>query len=108
MLSKFIVDLNNVFEKFDENSKTINEFYNKDFFMKIINKNKNEIFDEFLIRFSATIIDLRFDDEMKISHFCRIMTNKFNYDIKHLIQCKNYQFFCNEVCEMSRFDKKYK
>ena len=105
ILSKFIVDLNNVFEKFDENSKTINEFYNKNFFMKVINKNKNEIFDEFLIRFSATIIDLRFDDEMKISHLRRTMTNKFNYDTKHLIQCKNYRFFCNEVREMSRLNK---
>ena len=73
--------------------------------MKIINKNKKEIFDEFLIRFSATIIDLRFDDEMKISHLRRIMTDKLNYDTKHLTQCKDYRFFCNEVREMSRLDK---
>ena len=105
ILSKFIADLDNVFEKFDENSKTISELYSKNFSMKAINKNKNEIFDEFLTKFSAAIVDLRFDDEMKISHLRRIMTNKFNYDTKHLTQCKDYRFFCNEVREMSRLDK---
>ena len=105
ILSKFIIDLNKIFEKFDENSKTINEFYNKNVFMKIIIKNKNEIFDEFLIKFSTTVMNLRFDDEMKILYFRRIMINKLNYNTKHLIQCKNYRFFCNEVREMSKFDK---
>ena len=97
------MNINNAFDEFDENVKAISELYNVDFSMKKIKK--DEIFDEFLIKFTTTMIDLRFDDEMKISHFRKIMIDRFNYDTKHLFKCKNFKIFCDEIREIALLNK---
>ena len=63
------MNLNNNFDEFDEN--IINELYNINFFMKKIKKNQN--FDQFLTKITTKIVELRFDDEMKILYFRRTM-----------------------------------
>ena len=66
---------------------------------------KNEIFDEFLTRFNFHMIEFIFDDAFKIIQFRRIMIEKLNYDIKHLIRCINFKIFCDEVREVTKLNK---
>ena len=95
--------MKNVFEKVDEHNKTINELFNFIFSMRIIKK--NEIFDEFLTRFNFHMIELIFDDAFKIIQFKRIMIEKLNYDIKHLIKCINFKIFCDEIRKVIELNK---
>ena len=52
-IEKFIQNLKQTFNKKNKMLKTINELFNLDFRIKF--KNKNEMFDEFLIRFNNLI-----------------------------------------------------
>ena len=95
--------MKNVFEKVEKHNKTINELFNLIFLMRVIKK--NEIFDEILTRFNSHIIEFIFNDAFKIIQFKRIMIEKLNYDIKHLIKCVNFKIFCDEIREVTKFDK---
>ena len=94
--------MKNAFEKVDEHSKTINELFNFIFLMRL--SKKNEIFDEFLTRFNSHMIELIFDDAFKIIQLKRIMIEKLNYDIKHLIRCINFKIFCDEVRKIAKLN----
>ena len=91
------------FEKVDEHSKTINELFNFIFLMRL-NK-KNEIFDEFLTRFNSHMIEFIFDDVFIIIQFKRIMIERLNYDIKHLIKCISFKIFCDEIRKITKLNK---
>ena len=74
--------------------------------MKLIKK--NEIFDEFLTRFNFHMIKFIFDDAFKIIQFKRIMIERLNYDIKHLIKCINFKIFCDEIQKITKLNKQMK
>ena len=64
-------DLNNMYGEFDPYGTADARLHDSDFNMK------KEIFDEFLVKYTATIAPLQLSEQQKISHLTRIITRRF-------------------------------
>ena len=94
---KLIENLNNVFEKKEQNKhKTLfQQFFSFDFAMKI--KNKSKTFEKFLTRFTSTINSLRFIENDKITHLYKNLFDQFTKKIYHLNAIAKYSKYVKSV-----------
>ena len=79
-------DFEQVFEKRDEVFKKTSELFNNNFFMNF--KNKNEIFNEFMIRFNSLTVLLRVDDNIKINELKKKIISTMRYRMKYFKNVK--------------------
>ena len=86
-IEKLIENLKQTFDKKNKKIKLMNEMFNFNF--RINFKNKNEIFDEFLIRFNNLTILLRLNHIIKIKYFRDKLTKRMRYRMSHFKNCKN-------------------
>ena len=89
--------LKNFDRMFDENEitkqiKIYNEFYNSKF--KIY---KNEVFEKFMMRFIIVIIFLNLFDVLLLMTWKNKFIKRLRNDVKHLIDCKSYSIFVDDV-----------
>ena len=79
-------DHEQIFEKRDEIFKKTSELFNNNFFMNF--KNKNEIFNEFMIRFNSLIVSLRINDNIKINELKKKIISTMLYRMKYFKNVK--------------------
>ena len=75
-IKEIIAELYKIFNNYDKLEKCNAILYNLLFNMRVSKKNKNEIFDKFYTRFSATIISLRYSETYKLFVLRRLITYK--------------------------------
>ena len=81
-----------VFEKRNEIFKKTSELFSINFFINF--KNKNEIFNEFMIRFNSLTVSLKINDNIKINEFKKKITSTMRYRMKYKTQSiKKYLSF---------------
>ena len=97
---EMLKDLEQVFEKRDEVLKKTSELFSNNFFMSF--KNKNEIFNEFMIRFNSLAVPLRVDDNIKINELKKKITSTMRYRMRYFKNVKIWHEFvehCRDVYE---------
>ena len=108
-IEKLIKNLKQAFDKKNKKIKLINKMFNFNF--RINFKNKNKIFDEFLIRFNNLTVLLRLNHIIKIKYFRNKLTKKMRYRMSHFKNCKNWNNFVEnwkKMYENNENLKKYK
>ena len=94
-LDELLVDLKLNFEKKNRIQINLNTVNDVDFKMKIIDK--NESFDQFLIRFNITITSLNWDDDMKKHHFRRFLITRLARQMIILNLSHDFVVICNKL-----------
>ena len=106
---EMLKNLEQVFEERDEVFKKTSELFNNNFFMNF--KNKNEIFNEFMIRFNSLTVSLRVDDNIKINEFKKKIISTMRYEMKYFKNVKIWHEFvkhCRDVYENIEKVNQYK
>ena len=87
-------DFEETFETKNEISSKITKFFNFKFFM-----NKNEIFEQFLARFTALIASLRLFDVIKIDRMKMKIIERMRYkmNLEHITMWKNFVQECRNT-----------
>ena len=75
-IKEIIVELYKIFNNYDKLEKCDAILYNFLFNIRVSKKNRNEIFDKFYTRFSATIISLRYSETYKLFILRRLIIYK--------------------------------
>ena len=98
---KLIEDLINVFEKKkqDKHKTLLQQLFFSSFAMNV--KNRFEIFEKFLARFTSTMSSLRLSNNDKIMHLYRNFFDQFTKKIYHLNELIEYAKYVKEMRQMT-------
>ena len=109
VFAKMFIDFERTFEIKNETNKKINKLFNNFFHQNF--KNKNEIFDEFMIRFNILIVFLKLKNNILINQFKKKIKSTFNYKMWIFENIENWKQFitkCRNVCNDLKHIDKYK
>ena len=99
-LDELLVDLELNFEKKNRVQINLNIVNDVDFKMKVIDK--NESFDQFLIRFNITIASLNWDDDMKKHYLRRFLITRLARQMIILNFSHDFVVICNRLRQIDR------
>lgn len=106
---EMLKNLEQAFGKRDEVSKKTSELFSNGFFMSF--KNKNETFNEFMVRFNSLAVPLRVNDNIKINELKKKVTPSMRYRMEYFKKIKNWHEFvkhCRDVYEDMEEMNQYK
>ena len=106
---EMFADLEKAFDIKNEKNKKISELFSSSFHQNF--KNKNEIFDEFMIRFNALVVFLRLENNILIDQLRKKMKSALSYKMWIFENIENWKQFvikCRNVCDDLKHVDRYK